>query len=205
MAEVAPLVRDLLISFGNEDPGLLQSLGSFLLSGKGPLASGQVFLDPPEVFRVLDNIPVGVGEKGCCSYVDAPGFVNRPGEFPGGDIITGKDNEPLAGGSSPDSDRFDLSFDRSGEEERQPADVADMEIPTIEFPASLLQRERIVSVPGFDPGEVRLPVLLTDLPEEIGEGPVQALDDILENLGSHCLEFREFLLEGWKFHRLVIA
>ncbi len=196
--KIFSLIADLFVRLGNQYAGLLSLVRAFLLPSKAALPTPQQLFRLYEISRWLNPITVRVNTERFEPHVYA-NFGSCFGQHPLRHVVGGKGDEPLAGSTPADSDSLDVSINRAGEEQLESADVFDVEVSALKYPSSLLESERIITVPAPKPGEPGLAVAWTYSLKKSFVRFVETLNHVLKALRANYLEFRE---RFFKFRQL---
>lgn len=200
--EVPPLIADFLVGFSHQDPGLPAAVGPLDPPGKPLLSHSENISGMLKMAGVAYLQPFRSSQEGLQPDINTYGPVNRRERLEG-HILTGEDGMPLACATPADGHSLDAAFNRAGESKLEGADVSDGEKFIRQLPASLLEGEGVVAVPAFEAGEASFSVAILYPPKEASIGPVQAFQDILEDLGAHLFVFRKGLFESGEFSLLL--
>ena len=208
MKKILSLVCNLFMQFRHETFCFLSALRTLNFPGKRLLSLSESIERLFQELWILDGIAIGINQKMFQSDIYADNFLGSR-KLPGGDIITGKGDKPFPRSYSANRYRFDPSFNRSGELELERTDIGNDEVVVFdEFPTTLLQRERVVAVFGFETREAGF-ALLAALKECL-ECAVKTLKNVLKHLRTDlgkfwkCLfQFRQLILLGVKRYRLA--
>lgn len=200
--EVPPLVRNFLVCFGHQQPGLLPSVRAFNSPGEPLLSHGEHISGLLEKARILYLHAIRGSQEGLKSDI----YAHRPtcrGEWSQGHVLTGEANVPLAGRSPADGDCLDSTLDWAGKAQLESTYISDSEIPAVEFPAGLLQCEAVVAIPALEPGEARFTIAILYSPEKSLIGFIQTFKHILEHLRAYFSIFWKGYFKSGKLFYLV--
>ena len=202
--EVPPLVADLLVGLGHQDSGLGPALGALRPPGEPPLPHDQDSLGLFEEAGVVYGLAFRGGQEGLTAHIYADSL---PGLGQGlfRHTIAGEGDGPGPRSAVPDGDGLDVPLNGPGKAHLKGADLLDGQTFAFQLPAGLFQGEGVIPAPALEAGEAGLAVAILHPAEEAGIGPVQALNDILEDLGADPFVFREGGPELGELSLLVIG
>ena len=199
--KVASLVSDFLMRLGYQYARFLSSVRSLDSARESLLPLNQGILGSLEETGIFNPASIRVSQKELASdvYTDClTGF----GQGPQRHIIAGEAHKPFASGPAPNSDGFNIAFNRAGKAELEPAQVSNDEIFAVELPAGLPQSEAVISVLAFKPRKTRLFTVFESAKKALIRS-VQSLKDIFKSLSIYFFIFREDLFQFRKLFFLI--
>lgn len=200
--EVPPLVGDLLMGFGNKHPRLDSAPRASNSAGQSLLPHSKHILRLLEEAGVVNLHTLGGCQKGLAADINAYNLI-RWGKRLSGNIITGEAGIPLTSRGPADSDCFNISLNRAGQPEFEPAHISDRQVFIIQFPACLFQGKAVVAVSAFESRKASLAV--TKAIKESIVGSVKAFNHILKNLRAYITVFGKRRFEFRQLLNLLIA
>lgn len=175
--EVFSLIGNLFVKSCNDLFCLLSAFRAKLFTGKRALLPSEIRQRRFQEAGVVGNKPIRVNGEGLHPDINANGFLSDR-ETTSRDLITGERNKPFSRRSATEGDGFDLSLNRTGEEQFESANFCDGEVASFEFPSPRSEGEGIVSVLSLESWKPRF---------------LSRFDSAKERLKSSVESFQRFL------------
>lgn len=203
MQKIVSLISHFLMRLGDQYSRLVSAYRAFSPSGKFPLSTPKLFFTIAEIFRIRDLTAFTIYTKRFYSNVNTYLFAGLRELF-SGYVVAGKGNKPFTRRHTSDSDGLNVSLNRAGEKELEPAHVFDVEISTFERISCLFKGEGIVAVSVL---EAWKSCFFSDLysTEKSLVCLIKALKHVLKCLGVGNLNFRKIFLNEGQLFRLVVS
>jgi hypothetical protein len=193
--KVSPRPLDAPMLAGEDANHFPASVAAALSLADSPLRSLQLGFSGAKMSGVRNCGSVAGSEESRQSDIDA-NLTSRGRQQPGRNILTEEGHEPIAARITAKRDGLDLSFDRSREEQPQPANPLQCQIAAINSPPCLPERQTVVPSP---PPETRV----TSAPKEPVKGKRHTLYDVSQNLGVDGGELRPISPDEFQLRVLI--
>jgi hypothetical protein len=202
--EVPPLVVDLLVGFSDKYSRLASPVRPFDSATELLLSQSKYILRLLKEAWVFDFHSLRSSKKGLATDINADALaILRQWLFR--HVIAGETDIPLASGGFTDGYSLNITFNRAGQPEFEPAHLPDRQVFAVKFPATLLEGETVVSVLAPEAWKPSLPIAVLDPPEKVGIGFVQALKHFLKHLRAYITILRKCYFQFGKLLHLAIA
>lgn len=202
--KIPPLIKNLLVGFGNQYSGLLPSVRIFDPAGEPLLSHCKYVLRFLKEAGVFYFFVFRGSKKGFATNINAYRLASLR-ERSGRNIITGKIYIPLTCRCLTDGDSFNVAFYRPGKTEFESAYVPNREVFAIKLPTSLFECKRIIPISTLEAGETCFAVAIPNPSEKPRIGFIQPLKHLLKHLRAYLSVFRKGDLEFGKLFSLIIA
>jgi hypothetical protein len=201
--KVTSLVKYLLMRFRHKKPSFLSAMRALDSTRESLLPHGKLVLGFLKEARIANLDVIRGSKEKLAAHINAHRFASR-GQYLIKHIITGEDHKPLASSATLDSENLNIALNRAREPKLESAYMADSEVFALDFPASLLEDERIVSISALESRKSWLITILNPAKESL-KGPIEPFNHLLETLRAHVLIFREGIFKAGEFLYLVIS
>lgn len=158
------MVGNFLVGFSNQKPGLLPTLGTYLLSRESLLPPGKQLIGFIKVPGIAHLHTFRGSEERLEAHIN-PDFFASLWKRLLRNIVAAEAYKPFACPCPANGDGFNISLNGAGKSDLKGADISDGEVLALDSPARLLQGEGIVSVSTFKPWEAGLVSILNSAEE----------------------------------------
>lgn len=201
--KIFSLIGYLFMRFSNQDSCFVPAARTFLSSRKFSISAPKLFFRIDQVFRISYLAPFTIDTKRLYANIDTHSPAGLRKLF-NRNIITGKGDKPFASRHTPNSDSFDIAFNRPGKEKFEPAHIPDIQIPTLKFISRLREGEGVVTVAVLKAWESCFFSRLYSA-EKSFIGLIKTAKHIAQGLGIYYFDFRKVFLDRRQLVYLIIA